>query len=114
MRAKPVVVLGIVAQQTAQMVLIDDDQVIQAIPSDRSDQGRPPSADSRTRSTYPFPVAALGVAMLRPLTSGHIPRGTSPTCPSDGGRKSEPAADFARFYFLYEAVAEAFRRRWLK
>ena len=37
-RAKPVVVLGIVAQQIAQMALIDDDQVIQAIPSDRSDQ----------------------------------------------------------------------------
>jgi len=31
-RAKAVVVSGIVAQQTAQMALIDDDQVIQAIP----------------------------------------------------------------------------------
>jgi hypothetical protein len=27
-------------------------------------------------------------------------------------RKGDPPADFARFYFLYEAVAEAFRRRW--
>ena len=37
-RPKSVVVRGIVAQQFAQMALIDDDQMIQAIPSDRSDQ----------------------------------------------------------------------------
>ena len=37
-RAEPVVVLGIVAEQIAQMALIDDDQVIQAIPPDRADQ----------------------------------------------------------------------------
>ena len=29
-------------------------------------------------------------------------------------RKGEAPADFARFYFLYEAVAEAFRRRWIR
>ena len=37
-RTKPVVILGIVAQQSARMALVDDDQLIQAIPSDRSDQ----------------------------------------------------------------------------
>ena len=36
--AKPIVVGGIVTQQLAQMVLVDDDQVVQAFPSDRSDQ----------------------------------------------------------------------------
>ena len=34
-RAKPVVVRGIVAQHIAQVALIDKDRVIQAIPSDR-------------------------------------------------------------------------------
>jgi hypothetical protein len=36
--AKPIVLGGIITQQFAQMALVDDDQVVQAIPSDRSDQ----------------------------------------------------------------------------
>jgi len=37
-RPKLVVVVGILAQQFAQMALIDNDQMIQAFPSDRPDQ----------------------------------------------------------------------------
>ena len=58
-RPKPVVVVGIVAQKFAQVALIDDDQMIQAIPSDRSDQAlyiRVLPRRTRCRWSIPNPV----------------------------------------------------------
>src|SRR5262245_43361268 len=55
-RAKPVVVRAIVAQQFAQMALIDDDQMIQAILPDRPDQALNVSVlPRRTRRRWSIP-----------------------------------------------------------
>jgi hypothetical protein len=62
-RAKPIVVLGIVAQQIAQVALIDDDQVVQAIPSDRSDQALLPW---RARCRSRIPVACSRCLKISP------------------------------------------------
>ena len=85
-RPKPIVVVGIFAQQFAQMALIDDDQMIQAFPSDRSDQALNICVlPRRTRCSWSIPdpqrtqaspndVAVDGVAIAHQISWRCVPR----------------------------------------
>ena len=72
-RPKPVVVVGIFAQQFAQMALIDDDQMIQAFPSDRSDQALNISVlPRRTRCSWSIPNSHGVQPLLEDLAKGAV------------------------------------------
>ncbi len=72
-RPKPVVVVGIVAQRFAQMALIDDDQMIQAIPSDRSDQALNVSVlPRRARCRWSIPNLHGVQPLLEDLAKGAV------------------------------------------
>jgi len=64
----------------------------------------------------PVPGSGLGRRLTDILDwcRENVPAGTWAQHHHSERRKGEPPADFARFYFLYEAVAEAFRRRWMR
>jgi len=61
----------------------------------------------------PVPGAGLGRRLLD-WCRENVPAGTWGQQHHSERRKGEPPADFARFYFLYEAVAAAFSRRWVR
>ena len=76
------------------------------------------AAERRFPHRIDIPVSSRGLG--RRLTHmldwcrENVPAGTWCQHHHSARRKGEPPADFARFSFLYEAVAEEFRRRWLK
>ncbi len=61
----------------------------------------------------PVPGSGLGLRLTDMLDwcRENVAAGTWAQHHHSERRKGEPPADFARFYFLYEAAAEAFRRR---
>ena len=63
----------------------------------------------------PVPGGGLGRRLTDMLEwcRENVPAGTWVQHHHSERRKGEQPADFARF-FLYEAVAEAFRRRWMR
>ena len=64
----------------------------------------------------PVPRSGLGRDLTEMIDwcRENIPAGTWSHHNHRERRKGKAPKDFARFYFLYEAVAEAFRRRWLE
>jgi len=88
-RPKPVVVVGIFAQQFAQMALIDDDQVIQTIPSDRSDQALNVSVlPRRTRCRWSIPNPHDVQPLLEDFAKGAV------TIPNKMARRTVPGKGF--------------------
>ena len=70
------------------------------------------------RFPHKIDIPAPGAGLGRRLTDmldwcrQNVPAGEWAQHGHSERRKGEPPTDFARFYFLYEAVAQAFRRRW--
>ena len=85
-------------------------------PTDRTAGKKAAESKFPHRVDIPVPGSGLGRRLTEMLDwcRENVPAATWSHHHHSERCKGEAPKDFARFYFLYEAVAEAFRRRWMR